>query len=149
MGRQFLDIEAKHLDIQAEHIQERTVVGRRAEHVPFDNEPAVEQRGHYLQQRVMHRPIMAVERPENTSYHSNEPVQIPTSTMTTIKTMEIYPMPGPRTRTMRTPHKVGRRHCQVTILFRNQNRCGSHIICNNTTMKLRRSKNSDIWVRSE
>ena len=37
---------------------------------------------------------------------------------------------------------VGRRHRLVTILFDNQNRCGSHIICNNTTMKSRPSKNS-------
>ena len=40
----------------------------------------------------------------------------PTATMTTMKTMEIYPMPGPTTRTMHTPHRVGRRHRPVTIL---------------------------------
>ena len=60
MGRQFVDIEA-------EHLQERTVVGRRAEHL--------QQREQRPQLRVMGRPIIAVERPENTSYHSNQPVR--------------------------------------------------------------------------
>ena len=33
MDRQFVDIEAKHLDFEAEHLQERTVVGRRTDHL--------------------------------------------------------------------------------------------------------------------
>ena len=36
MGRQFLDIEAEHLDIEA--IQERTVVGRRAEYLQLEQQ---------------------------------------------------------------------------------------------------------------
>ena len=40
MGRRFLDIEAEHQDIEADRIQERTVVGRRAEHL------LQKQRGH-------------------------------------------------------------------------------------------------------
>ena len=51
-GRQFVDIEAEHMGFEAEHLQERTVVGRRAEHL--------QQRGHCPQQRNMGRPIMAV-----------------------------------------------------------------------------------------
>ena len=33
MGRQFVDIEANHREFEAEHLQKRTVVGRRAEHL--------------------------------------------------------------------------------------------------------------------
>ena len=40
----------------------------------------------------------------------------PSSTMMTMKTMGIYPMPGPTTRTVCTPDRVGRRHRPVTIL---------------------------------
>ena len=53
MGQQFVDGKA-------EHLQERTVVERRAERP---------------QRRIMGRPIMAVQRPQNASYGSNEPVQ--------------------------------------------------------------------------
>ena len=67
MGRQFVDIEAEHMDFEAEHLQERTVVERRAEHP--------QQRGHCPQRQIMGRSIMAVKRPENASYHSNKPVQ--------------------------------------------------------------------------
>ena len=66
-SRQFLDTEAKHLDIQA--IQERTVVGRRAEYLQLEK-----QRWGCPQR--LGRPILAVECPENASYHSNEPVQL-------------------------------------------------------------------------
>ena len=74
----------------------------------------------------------------------------PATTMTTMKTTETYPMPGPTTRRiMRTPQKVGRHHRPVAILCRNQNRCGSPITCRNTTMKSRPSINSATWVRSK
>ena len=53
------------------------------------------------------------------------------------------------TRTICTPHRVGQRHRPATILFVDQNRCGSHIIWNNTTMKSRPSTDSDTWARSE
>ena len=69
----------------------------------------------------------------------------PTSNKTTTMTpTEIYPIPtSMTTRTIRTPHRVGRRHRPATILFVNQKRCGSHITWNNTTMKLRLSTNSN------
>ena len=56
MGRQFLDIEAEHLDIKA--IQGRTGY-RRAE-----------------SRRRLGRPILAFECPENTSFYSNERVRL-------------------------------------------------------------------------
>ena len=67
MGRKFVDIEAEHLDIEAEHLQEQNVLGRRAEHL--------QQRAHCPPRRIMGQPIMAVQRPENANYHSNEPVR--------------------------------------------------------------------------
>ena len=56
MGRQFLDIEAEHLDIKA--IQGRAEY-RRAE-----------------SRRRLGRPILAVECPENTTFYSNEPIRL-------------------------------------------------------------------------
>ena len=70
MGRQFLDIEAEHLDIEA--IQGRTVEGtecRSAEYLQLE-----QQRGRWPQR--LGQPILAVECPENASYHSNEPVRL-------------------------------------------------------------------------
>ena len=48
------------LDGKAQHLKEQTVVERRAKRP---------------QRRIMGRPIMAAQRPENASYQSNEPVQ--------------------------------------------------------------------------
>ena len=53
-------IMGRFVDGRAEHLQKRTVVERRAERP---------------QQRIMGRPIMAVQRPRNASYHSNQPVK--------------------------------------------------------------------------
>ena len=77
--------------------------------------------------------------------------RIPTSRMTTTMTpTKIYPNPASMTmRTIRTPQGVRQLHRPATMLFVNQNRCGSHIIWNNTNMKWRLSTNSDTWVRSE
>ena len=54
MGRQFLDIEAEHLDIE---VIQRGSEYRRAE-----------------SRRRLGRPILAFECPENTSFYSNEPI---------------------------------------------------------------------------
>ena len=53
-------IMGRFVDRKAKHLQERTVVERRAERP---------------QGRIMGRPIMAVERPQYASYHSNKPVR--------------------------------------------------------------------------
>ena len=66
VGRQFLDIEAQHLDMEG--IQEQTVVERTTGYLRLQ-----QQRGHCPQR--LGRRILAVERPENASYYSNEPVQ--------------------------------------------------------------------------
>ena len=68
MGRQFLDIEAEQLDIEA--IQGSTGVGtvyRRAKDLQLEQQPrrCPQQLG---------RPNLAVECPENASYHPNQPV---------------------------------------------------------------------------
>ena len=77
--------------------------------------------------------------------------QICTSNKTTTMTpTKIYPIPTSMTTgTIRTPHRVGQRHRPTTILFVDQNRCGSHIIWNNPTMEWRLSTNTDTWARSE
>ena len=72
MGRQFLDIGAEELVIEA--IQERTVVGRRAEHRRAEYLQIEQQRRRRPQS--LGRPILAVECPENASYHSNKPVRL-------------------------------------------------------------------------
>ena len=76
---------------------------------------------------------------------------IPTWNKTTMMTpTKIYLIAtSMTTRTIRTPHRVGRRHRPATILFVDQNRCGSHIIWNNTAMRWGMSTNSDTWARSE
>ena len=56
MGRQFLDIEAEHLDIE---VIQRGSGYRRAE-----------------SRRRLGRPILAFECPENTSFYSNEPIRL-------------------------------------------------------------------------
>ena len=53
-------ISGRFVDGKAEHLQERTVVERRAGSA---------------QRRIMGRPIMALQRPQNASYQSNEPVR--------------------------------------------------------------------------
>ena len=76
---------------------------------------------------------------------------IPTSNKTMKMTpTEIYRIPTSMTgRTIRTPHRVGRRHRPATIPLVDHNRCGSHIIWNNTTMKSRLLTNSDTRAHSE
>ena len=63
---------------------------------------------------------------------------------------EIYPIRTMMTtRTTRTTHRVSQRHRPATILFVDQNCCGSHIIWNNMTMKTRLPTNSDNWDPSK
>ena len=70
-GRQFVDREA-------EYLQERTVVGRRAELQERTvigsgaERPQPRIMGRPIQGRIMGRPILAVQRRQNASYHSNE-----------------------------------------------------------------------------
>ena len=54
-------IMGRFVDGTAEHLQEQTVVERRAERP---------------ERRIMVRPIMAVQRPQNAGYHSKEPVRL-------------------------------------------------------------------------
>ena len=76
---------------------------------------------------------------------------IPTSKKTmTMTPRKIYLIPTSMTlRKIRTPHRVCRLQRSVAILFVDQSRCGSHIICSNKNIKSRLSTNSDTWPSSE
>ena len=73
----------------------------------------------------------------------------PTTTTTTMNPGHSSPTTKRNIHTSPQRFKDGRHHRPATILCRCQNRSGSPITCRSTTMKSRRSNNSDTWVRSD
>ena len=140
-----------------------TVLGHRGRSPGHQGHPGTNRRGDQLEESRIPPAITTTMTLPPTTGSTNlgsrmprgrkllleRPSPTPTTTMTTMNPG--HSTPGPTTRRImrKTPHKVGRHRCPVTILCRSQNRCGSRITCRNTTMKSRPSINSDTLVRSE